>query len=231
MKNFTVHCGSFSSRFDFSPEAFEQALGGLPEVSFRKSVRRYQNPAHRWMSLLSRQLLLRGLAEANEVLPAGATWSVTSNGRPHIKACPDFNISHSGKIAICAIGTDGDRVGIDIQAEKVIGERHLRQVLTSRELAWVSGEPRRAAFLWSRKEAVSKLLGLGMRINYRRLEALNKEVQFDGKTYHLTSLPVARGYQCALAGEVPLTPTMSKYRWVSLTQLVGLNKTSIHHNN
>lgn len=226
MSSATIYHATFGSKFDFSTLAQEQALRNLPEESFGKSVCRYDHAAQRWMSLISRQILLLGLKEANIQLPPGAKWEVSNNGRPYIKGCPDFNVSHSGKIAVCAIAEGRDRIGIDIQAEKPMGERRLRQVLTSRELSWVNGNPRKAAFLWSRKEAVTKLLGLGMQVSYRSLETLNNRVDFEGQTFYLSTVSVGRGYQCTLAGEAPLSISLHRYRWLSLNRLVPSSSSS-----
>lgn len=221
MRSATIYYATFGSEFDFSGSALEQALKSLPEESFADSVRRYDHAAQRWMSLLSRQILLRGLQEANIQLPPNAKWETGDNGRPYIKDCPDFNISHSGKIAVCAIASGRDRIGVDVQVEKPIGDRRLRQVLTSSEIAWVNGNPQRAALLWSRKEAVSKLLGLGMRLRYRSLETINNQLDFEGQSFHLTTVPVGQGYQCSLAGETPLNVSPRRYRWCTLNQLAS----------
>jgi 4'-phosphopantetheinyl transferase len=171
------------------------------------------------MSLLSRQLLLKGLDELNQHLDQNTIWSETNEGRPYINSFPDFNLSHSGKIAVCAIGLDDVRVGIDIQMEKPITRQHLKQVFTNQELDWSCGEKDKIARIWSRKEALSKLIGQGMRINFKTLEALNNKISFEGRAYYLNTIPVTSGYQCSLAGETPLTINLTKYCWSSLTKL------------
>jgi 4'-phosphopantetheinyl transferase len=221
MNSAIIYYASFGKNFDFSTSALEQGLRNLPEESFGESVRRYDHTAQRWMSLLSREVLLHGFKEANILLSPDSKWEVGNNGRPFVKDCPDFNISHSGKIAVCAIASGQGRVGIDVQAEKPMGDRRLRQVLTPRELIWVNGSPRKAAYLWSRKEAVSKLLGLGMRISYRSLETLKDQVEFEGRIFHLFTVSVGRGYQCTLAGEAHLSVSLHRYRWLSINQLVA----------
>lgn len=219
MKTCTIHCGSFGNQFDFSQKSLDCALNRLPGTRFQKSVLRYRRSSHQWMSLLSRKLLIKGLIKLNQPLDKKAIWSESTNGRPYITGFPDFNLSHSGKIAVCAIGTDNARVGIDVQIEKPIRNQLLKQVFTQRELDWVSEEENKIARLWSRKEAVAKLLGHGMRINFQSLETLSDQVPFEGKVYYLNSIPVARGYQCTLAGETPLAISLNKYRWSSLNQL------------
>lgn len=228
MKSYTVHCGVFGTPFDFSAESIALAVAGLPNASFRESILRYKRPRQRWMSLLSRQLLIHGFGEEKKIVDRRAIWSVTETGRPYLSSFPDFNISHSDKIAACAISTSQERVGIDIQVERPIGEDHLKLVLTKAELTWVGNSQAKAAYLWSRKEAVSKLLGLGMRMNYRNLEALNNQVRLDGNTYYLTSLPIARGYQCTLAANTPFTSSVNFYTCLAHNQLQKHSSSLIH---
>ncbi|MBC6996637.1 4'-phosphopantetheinyl transferase superfamily protein [Neolewinella lacunae] len=231
MKSYTVHCGVFGAQFDFSAESIALAVSGLPNTSFRESILRYKRPRQRWMSLLSRQLLLQGLGEENRLVDQKTVWSLTETGRPYLNSFPDFNISHSDKIAVCAISNNQNRVGIDIQVERPIGEHQLKLVLTKAELAWVGDSQAKATYLWSRKEAVSKLLGLGMRINYRNLEALSNQVRLNGNTYFLKSLPIARGYQCTLAADTPFTISVNFYNWLTLNQLQKHSSSLIHSAN
>lgn len=219
MKKCTIHCGSFGNRFDFSQNCLDRALNRLPGTYFLESVLKYQSRNQQWMSLLSRQLLQAGLNKLHQPLDQHSIWSEAKNGRPYINSYPDFNLSHSGNIAVCAIGLNQNRVGIDIQIEKPIKSKLLKQVFTKQELDWVSQEESKIAHLWSRKEAVSKLLGHGMRINFQKLETLSDQVLFEGKIYHLNTIPVARGYQCTLAGETPLGASLNQYRWSSVDQL------------
>jgi len=60
---------------------------------------------------------------------------------------------------------------------------------------------------------------LGMRVNFRGLETLESQVRFEGRIFHLTTIPVASGYQCTLAGETPLTINLSHFFWSAPTQL------------
>lgn len=219
MKTCTIHCGSFGNRFDFSQKSLDRALNRLPGSYFQASVLKYRSSDHQWMSLLSRQLLLTGFNKIRQPIDQYSVWSETKNGRPYIDNFPDFNLSHSGKIAVCAIGLNRVRIGIDIQIEKPIKDKLLQQVFTKRELDWVSQEEDKIAQLWSRKEAVSKLIGHGMRINFQRLDTLSDQVSFEGKVYYLNTIPVVKGYQCTLAGETPLAISLNHYCWSSLNQL------------
>ncbi len=89
------------------------------------------------------------------------------NGKPYIKNAPNFhyNISHSGRWALCAISAK--EIGADIEQMKPINMEVLRRIATDREIEAVeqkTGQERDKAFytLWTAKESYLKYLGLGI---------------------------------------------------------------------
>lgn len=96
------------------------------------------------------------------------------HGRPrliHPDIDLDFSVTHSGRlvaVAICATG----QVGIDAEHldRNAPSERNMRKVLAKAEhgaLSGMSGPERGEAFLriWTRKEAVIKLMGTGLGVD------------------------------------------------------------------
>lgn len=85
-------------------------------------------------------------------------------GKPHFVECEglEFNLSHSGAMALCALGSEP--VGVDIQ---IVSERRPGfpgRVCTKTELEWLAeGElwPRFAQ-LWALKECRAKCSGRGL---------------------------------------------------------------------
>ena len=64
-------------------------------------------------------------------------------GRPFIANEPiDFNLSHSGDLALIALNTGGGRIGADIERCKEVSDlmRLAETVLTRKELATLSPE-------------------------------------------------------------------------------------------
>ncbi len=108
--------------------------------------------------------LLQALAERTE-LPVNFPVLKTEHGRPYFDAenAPDFNLSHSGDLAACILGTC--RTGIDIQEEldTLEAEKLTARFFGEREQALMASAPRELFFeLWTKKEALSKYLGTGL---------------------------------------------------------------------
>ncbi|MBO5306108.1 MAG: 4'-phosphopantetheinyl transferase superfamily protein [Clostridia bacterium] len=122
----------------------------------------------------------------------------TEHGRPYFDAegAPDFNLSHSGALAACALGA---RVGIDLQAEldTIDTQKLAARYFSEREQTLLKDAPRKLFFeLWTKKEALGKYLGCGLTPllgkDLDHLAAQNgvafvtKRTTFEGIAYTLT---------------------------------------------
>ena len=104
--------------------------------------------------------------------PAALALSQAANGKPCLADPPvpvRFNLAHSGDIAIYAICRDGEP-GVDVeQLDRTVAyDRLAQKFFSARELAELQRIPvasRKFAFLscWTRKEAVVKATGDGLR--------------------------------------------------------------------
>ena len=75
----------------------------------------------------------------------------------------EFNLSHSGTLALCAL--DRTPVGADIQVVKEWKPGLSRRVCSPAELEWLAGRgPGAFAALWAMKEARVKHSGQGLRL-------------------------------------------------------------------
>jgi 4'-phosphopantetheinyl transferase len=114
------------------------------------------------------------------VSPETLKFSLGEHGKPRIEATPccEFNVSHSGELALIGFAQAGDEIGVDIEVLRVmsnseaLAERHY----VGSELAAVlaaSGPERDLAFLrvWTRKEACMKAVGSGLYIAPETFEA------------------------------------------------------------
>ena len=87
-------------------------------------------------------------------------------GKPHFPQHPQchFNLSHSGRYALCAVGECP--VGVDIQIIKTTFREGLpRRVCSPEQLLWLEQQPhhwRSFARLWSMKESRVKWDGSGL---------------------------------------------------------------------
>lgn len=105
---------------------------------------------------------------------AGVHWHMTelpelargTRGKPFFAEAPQcqFNLSHSGTLAVCAL--DETAVGVDIQIVQNRREKLVDRVCSARERDWLRRRGERAedfALLWAMKESRCKYTGEGLR--------------------------------------------------------------------
>ena len=145
-------------------------LDGLPaDERARAAKMRAGRVGNRWVAA---RWALRGvLASYLQDDPATIELGADERGKPRL-ADPDaslrFNLSHSGGLALVAVGWDRE-LGIDV--ERIAPRRNLpalaRRALSAKEAERIETLPqdeRLAAFhaAWTRHEAVAKCLGVGL---------------------------------------------------------------------
>ncbi len=170
------------------------AIQALPTAEWKASVLKYSRDQQRWVSLLGKYLLLQGLrimGYAPETRRPELRHS--PHGRPYLVNGPDFNLSHSEGWVVCALVPEG-RIGVDLQAETRRDRARLSQVFSEHEIRLIESEQRSAAYFWSRKEALSKAIGLGMRLPYRQLEVIDHRVEYEAVDYYLHRIQTPPGY-------------------------------------
>jgi 4'-phosphopantetheinyl transferase len=128
-----------------------------------------------------------------------------------------FNVTRSGDLCLIAVSRDR-QLGIDI--ERINGEGGedaiARQFFTAREAATIaalSGMPKTRAFLdiWTRKEAYTKAIGLGLQHPLSEFDVLPSEAgQACGEGpagWRLIPLDLPAGFVGTLAAETPRSAT------------------------
>jgi 4'-phosphopantetheinyl transferase len=120
------------------------------------------------------------LAAELGVSPEALKFSLGEHGKPRIERVPtcEFNVSHSGELALIGFAQAGDEIGVDIEVLRVmsnseaLAERHYVGGELTAVLA-ASGAERDLAFLrvWTRKEACMKAVGSGLYIAPETFEA------------------------------------------------------------
>ena len=148
---------------------------------------------------------------ALESLPSIAR---TERGKPFFPQWPDrqFNLSHSGNLALCVL--DDRPVGVDIQVAAPRRGSMLERVCSQEERLWLRerGDSQEAfALLWALKESAVKQVGTGLRfpISHIRVPLPEKEgvlMEQDGLWFRTYQGP---GWQAALCGQAPPPETIS----------------------
>jgi 4'-phosphopantetheinyl transferase len=213
-----VHVHLWSSSLNLSPESLDEAYTILADDEIERA-RRYKLPGDRRRFVSARVFLRKTLATYLSVSPFELSFVYGAFGKPGLSPRPDgtrveFNLSHSGDMAILAV-TGGPDVGIDV--EQVIPMSDLQgmasRFFSAYENAILSEVPlhiRDLAFYccWTRKEAFLKALGCGLAHPLNSFDVSLDErrprlvaVRGDGEapsTWTLVHLCPAPGYVAAL---------------------------------
>lgn len=134
---------------------------------------RYKFEGGRRESALAFRLLQEMLHEQmSEADTESLEFEIGEHGKPSLKGMPDvhFNISHCKYAVACAV--DNVPVGIDIECRGRYSKGIAEYCLSEKELAWINHVPDgmsvgaqtdlRFTTLWTKKEALLKLLGTGI---------------------------------------------------------------------
>lgn len=136
------------------------------------------------------------------------------HGKPFFPGLPErqFNLSHSGPLALCAL--DRRPVGVDIQTVGPHRPRILQRVCSREERAWLDEQSDLwAAFaqLWALKESRAKYTGAGLTSPIAEIKVplpAPGALALDGLCFRIYSGP---GWRAAVCGE-SLPPDMILWR-------------------
>ena len=173
---------------DYTPEQIAHWMDELPEWRRRQALA-FKHDLGRRQCVLAYRLLCQGLRQGYGITEQ-PTFLYGEHGKPHLHPSsfnlhpspliPHFSLSHCREAVCCAIS---DRpVGIDIEntGRKVgdgivrysMNEEEQRQIEEAGSLPDGSNESDRAFLrLWTQKEAVAKLLGTGIRDDFKYILA------------------------------------------------------------
>lgn len=198
----------------------DEVLAALDELddAERERAQRFVFPRDWRRHVMSHQTARRALGLACDVAPASIVFGREPLGRPHLvvpAAAPDFNLSHSGELAVIALTRHG-RVGVDLETIVVAtSEKLAGHVLTPAEQALLAALPswrRPEQFFrwWTAKEAFLKLNGVGLSVPPDTVQVDDDGVRArcaNGSLRHaeawLTSIDVGANAICTLATERP----------------------------
>ena len=188
---------------------FQSLLAQLP-AELQKKARRYIRRQDAEAYLLGKLLLVEGLQRFGlDGLALFHQLQYTSFGRPYLTGPIDFNISHSGEYALCALSSQR-RVGIDVEKAGPVNLDHFRTQMTAAEWAQVSGDPdpTRAFYdYWTRKEAAIKAHGQGLSLPLKEVAIGEGEVVMEGMAWPLYEIQLSSGYVCHLVTDVQVEPS------------------------
>jgi 4'-phosphopantetheinyl transferase len=153
---------------DLGAAAREASLAGLLSGEERARAGEILDPRTRGRWIAARALLRRLLGEYLVADPRALRFSTTEHGKPMLAGAPiEFNLSHSGHLAIFAFSAIGP-VGVDVELREGREPRAIAARLlgasAARSLSALPPEQQQRELLraWVRYEAVAKCSGLGI---------------------------------------------------------------------
>jgi len=129
---------------------------------------RFVQPVHRDRFIAAHGYLRRLLGRSLQMEPREIQFIAGAQGKPAIAGGLEFNLAHSGDIALIALARDR-AVGVDVEQVRAMpdAEGISGRFFSTGEQAALAALPvavRQAAFfnIWTRKEAFIKAIGLGL---------------------------------------------------------------------
>ena len=131
----------------------------------REQALKFRHEGSRRLCLAAYLLLKEGLRKEYAITEP-CEFSYLPDGKPFLTEHPDihFNLSHSGDVAVCALSDQP--VGIDIETSRKISNSLIDYTMNEKERAFIAAsDDMTMAFLtlWTKKEALLKLTGEGIR--------------------------------------------------------------------
>ena len=172
MRAMAVRCLLYDVSELRDQKTFCEAMDCLPWEARRARVRRYKFAKDQCLSLGA------GLLAAYALTEAGAHdlgMAFGQHGKPYLQHHPHihFNLSHSGHVALCAVGEEP--VGADVEVCHAYDAGIAEYSFTDDERRWILAQPdtgRAFTRVWVRKESYLKLCGTGLTDYIRSLSVL-----------------------------------------------------------
>jgi 4'-phosphopantetheinyl transferase len=154
------------------------SLPVLPDKDEQARQAAFATPDLRAQFAWRRWRLREILASYTGAMPGDLVLSASEDGKPYLREARDrlsFNLSHKDGLMVVAVAP-GIPVGVDVErletsVDAMALARRFFVPDETEALSDLSGEAQRRAFLacWTRKEAVMKAHGAGMRLGLRSL--------------------------------------------------------------
>jgi 4'-phosphopantetheinyl transferase len=228
----TAHAGHvdvWATALDQAPAVLARLRGTLTDDETARADRfHFERDGHRFV--IARAVLREILGAYLGVAPRAVRFVLGPRDKPALAPPVDaagvqFNVSHSGEIALYAV-TRREPVGVDVEQVRALddlaalAERNFSRAECAALFA-LPPERRAVAFFscWTRKEAYVKALGEGLSHPLQAFTvsfedgAPARVVEIDGdiaaaRRWTLAAIDVAAGYAAAVAVDGPVTVTM-----------------------
>ena len=153
----------------------------LVSAQRREQALKFKYESGQRLSLGVYLLLMEGLKKEYGITET-PVFDYIAEGKPFIASRPDihFNFSHSGTVALCAISDQP--IGADVETTRKISPELVNYTMNEDEREQINTSPiptTQFLYFWTRKEALLKLTGEGIRNNMKNVLAEAEKYHFE----------------------------------------------------
>lgn len=187
---------AFISSADLSDELLAEWLLEADE-SKRREISLMRQADKRRLRIAADHLCRTAAAEALGLSPAEVKFGKNEHGKP-ITDGMEFNLSHSGDIAVCAVSDKP--IGIDIEALREIRPDAAKRFASAEELEYIGSDPRRLFEIWTLKEAYFKCVGTGIGSDIKSVTFTvdGDDIRCSEPGFTCKFISIADGYICSV---------------------------------
>ncbi len=194
----------------------------------RNRILMLANEKDRRLAVTAHRLLCFSLHKVFGTVLTAEDWARGWHGKPYLKRAPHvhFNISHSGKVAMCALHSAP--VGADVELIKTIDDNAAVLSLSDEELKAVQAAVDKDSFfykIWTMKEAYVKFCGRGLGGGLKKLTVYpyGDDIISNVSGCKFALIDAVPGYQAAVCA----ADATHSVEWVNEDMLQAFENTKI----
>ena len=166
---------------DISDAEFEKCFLLMSDEK-RKTVEHFRSEEDKKRSIAADMLARRAVAEQCGTPEADISFYREQGGKPHVLGdITEFNVSHSADLVVCAVSDKP--IGVDVEKIRDIDLGVAKRFFTENEIRYVGNSTENFFEIWTKKEAVVKCIGSGL----RALSSIETDT-FEGQGFVLKTL-------------------------------------------
>lgn len=187
---------AFISSAEISDELLAEWLLEADE-SKRCEISLMRQANKRRLRIAADHLCRTAAAEVLGLSPSEVKFGKNEHGKP-ITDGMEFNLSHSGDIAVCAVSDKP--IGIDIEALREIRPDAAKRFASAEELEYIGSDPRRLFEIWTLKEAYFKCVGTGIGSDIKSVTFTvdGDDIRCSEPGFTCKFISIADGYICSV---------------------------------
>ena len=184
---------------EWSNEIFKQKILLLPQI-LQQKILIYKDKKEQQLRICGK-LMLQHLINDYDITQGLSDIKYNVFNKPFLNEIFHFSIAHSENLVVC-VAAEKKSVGIDVEKIKPIDVLLLKDFFTIEE--WLSLQLKNYDlnyfyFLWTRKEAVLKVIGKGIFEELGNVDVLKDEIMYEAQSYYVYDIPINNEYKVALA--------------------------------